>query len=589
MSVFITADSRVKQMHNDSSYKLKRERVQSIWLATIVLLLAAIVRIIGLDYGRPDMQFYPHDRERDFLPLETPIHPDEYFYVSIPIQMLAQGRFNPDFYENPSFLINLNWLTYLITGSNPHGNEDIRGENQRQFAPFPFYMVGRVYSMLGGMLAVTGTFACVRGIGAQLGLRGRQVRFSALCAAALVALSTPMVQHSHYATTSSLASGFAVLAIWLSFAAISLNAHRNRFHSWHYLAGAAVMAGLSAGCRYNSAAVWIVVFAAAVLWGRQTRQWVRTLAALSLAPIAFILSTPGAVFAFDQFWQGFSYIFLAFTTGGQVPYGTPIGLWYEYRYLALFGIGLVGLGLAGFGSIFGVLHSKLRSRTIILAIYIIAYSFVVLRTVRPGHSDQLLVPIIPAFAVLTGIGVLALMKATERRYLSVWRSRAIEAIVIVALLAQPLITTLELLPLFTRTDTRLVAAAWIHRQLPSGSRIHLIGGYNVPLDTSRYEVTQTYDNGYTDLQILRDSGIDYVIYSDAIANDQQRSEAIIPPEYLEQDQAITQWLSELGLLFSIERPSLLGTSVMMHTATVWHQPSIRVYCLNADPCIADGG
>ena len=82
----------------------------------------------------------------------------------------------------------------------------------------------------------------------------------AAVAGLLVAVSMPMVQHSHYATTSSLAAGFALLSIWASLAALRCS---QRAAIWpRYLALAGIAAGLSAGNRYNAAAVGIVVFLA---------------------------------------------------------------------------------------------------------------------------------------------------------------------------------------------------------------------------------------------------------------------------------------------------------------------------------------
>ena len=213
------------------------------WLVIAILLLFTTgLRFVGINWGEPHL--YTDIYSKQMIPLETPLHPDEFLFVAKPLEMVVKGRFNPKFFHNPSFLINLNLVTFWITGADKNiAIADREGLSIRQYAPFHLYVIGRFYSALGGLLAVAATYAATRGAGGK---------FAAFVAGLLIAVSLPMVQHSHYATTSSLAAGFTAMAIWASFVALRGN--------FKFLLIAGIAAGLAAGNRYNAAAVGIVVF-----------------------------------------------------------------------------------------------------------------------------------------------------------------------------------------------------------------------------------------------------------------------------------------------------------------------------------------
>jgi hypothetical protein len=533
---------------------------------TLLLLFAATLRIVGINYGQPQIQYHPTDVARGTLPLEAPIHPDEYFYVAIPMQMLVNQDSLPHFYENPSFLINLDALTYRLTdavqGRTP---ESFANVGQREYAPFHLYVIGRVYSALGGMLAVAATYAAARLLGG---------RFAALCAGLLVAVSFPMVQHAHYATTSSLAAGFTAVAIWACFA--SLKTGRGGLFA---LAG--IAAGLAASNRYNAAAVALIVFVGGILLLPRSRYlWMWVLLGLALVPLAFLITTPGIQTDEEKFWIDFNFIFTAYTVGGQVGYGTAYGLFFEYRYLILFGLSVPAAlaALVGLGSVIKRRVSFKRFSPflciLLLVVFLVAYSLVVLRTVRPGHSDQLLLPVIPAFALLAGLGAGWL-------YDHVPIPRTILAPVLtLALVVIPLTLSLQVVRMFATPDTRLAMQTWIYEHLPPGTRIHRAGPYNVPLDPAIYPATQDFGGQHTPLEQLLAEGVDYVIFSDAYLHDFERSREIVPLELLEQTRTEYGEYTVFPEVARIERPEWTGYDWMMHTATVWHHPGLTIYCLS---------
>src|SRR5690606_13047121 len=107
---------------------------------------------------------------------------------------------------NPSFLMNLNFFTILLTNSvEGLTYEDIQGVSERSITPFPLYIVSRTYSVLGGIVGVAAIYATARRISGHQGAMG---------AGLLAATAFPLVQHAHYMTTNSIAMGFVSVAIW---------------------------------------------------------------------------------------------------------------------------------------------------------------------------------------------------------------------------------------------------------------------------------------------------------------------------------------------------------------------------------------
>jgi hypothetical protein len=532
---------------------------------TVLLLFASALRIIGIAYGQPAMSYHPTDAVRNTLPLEVPIHPDEYFYVAIPMQMVVNGDFEPHFYENPSFLINLNALTYWLTGAGQGQTpDDFKGISQRQFAPFPLYIIGRFYSILGGLLAIAATYAAARLIAG---------RYAAAAAGLLVTVSLPMVQHAHYATTSSLAAGFTAVALWASFASLKTG-------RLYLLAIAGSMAGFAISNRYNVAAIILIVIGVGTFLIYRDRRIKRpVLLSWMLVPISFLISTPGALTDFRQFWSDFTFIVRAYAAGGQLHYATHHGLFFEYRYLILFSLGAPAALAVLFG-LQGLVRSRLLLNTysslhcvILIVGYLFAYSIVVLRTVRPGHSDQLLVPVIPAFAVLAGMGI-------DWIYNQLPISKTVLAPALISILIViPLVLSLQVVQIFSLLDTRLMMQTWIYEKLPPGSRIHLAGPYNVPLDPAIYPSTQDYAGQHTSLDQLQANGVDYVIVSDAELHDTERSREIVPSELLREVQVNYAEYAVLPIVAHIDRPQWTGYDWMMHTATIWHHPGLTIYCV----------
>lgn len=547
-----------------------------------LLLFAAGMRFAGIVFGQPDAQYAHSSVPHQLMPMEAPIHPDEFLFITLPLQMLVEGRLNPKFYHNPSLMIYANYATFALTGASAGIDPALRKDlNGRQYAPFHLYVIGRTYSVLGGMLAVAATYALARQMGG---------RFAALIAGLLVTVSLPLVQHAHYTTTSSLAAGFTAVSVWAACAWLRGGGRR-----WPLLALAGLCAGLAAGSRYNAAAVSIVVFLVGLTglyrW-RARRTLAAVLAAWALAPLTFLLTTPAVMLDTAFFLEEFRYITGQYLAGLDVQFPvTPwAGLFFEYRYLALFGLGapgalLVPVGLYAAWAERPPLRDLLRRDsallcTLILLIYLGAYSYVNLRTVRPNLSDQMLVPVLPQFAALAGLGAAWLYRR--------WRMPGPALALAVVMI--PLAQTLPFVQQLTQPDTRQIMLAWVYDHLPQGARVHLNGPYNVPLDPAAYPWTQTYGGQLIAPDELRAAGVDYMILSDAWYHDVLRSTAMTPPDYA---RSLRAYLDSIEAAFPrmawIERPVWVGYDWMTHTPSYWHNPGLAIYCLTEAACAASGG
>lgn len=533
------------------------------WMVAI-LLLAAALRIVGLTFGQPhdaqDFSLYPmiHD--------QTPLHPDEYFYVAIPFEMLAQERLNPRFFENPSFLLNLNYVTFWLTcdgtqAACPYQTVDLSQGYLRNYAPFPLYIIGRLYSALGGMITVAAIYALGRLWAAHSGLNAL---FVGRLAAALAAVSLPLVQHAHYATTSSLATGFTALCIWACSSAFVSNPRR----AWLLMLGG-VAAGLAAGNRYNAAAVSIVVFVVGLIWLYRYRAWRVVLASWALFPLTFIITTPFIVLDFATVYEQFRYISGRFTSLDASPLTVTNGWFYTYRYIVLFGLGVP----AALCVPVALWHAWRHRRTLtsgvlvlVVAAFVMPYSIVVLNTPLAFIGDQLTLPVLPVFIVLAAVGLAVLV---QNRRIWVLLGAGV-------LLVMPLALTLPFVISLTQPDTRQQMQAWVYDNLPQGVRLHLVDGYNVPLDAARYDVTQTFDAPVTVEEAIA-QGVDYLIVSDARQFFVSRVPDV-PPTYL---QARFASYDVLTPVYEVARPRWWGDTWMTNNAAYWHNPGLVIYCAAA--------
>ncbi len=541
-------------------------RGRGLWLGVLILLLAGAVRFIGITHGQPNPADFPSLSAKNLIHEQTPLHPDEYLFVSIPLEMKVTGNLRHQFYDTPSFLINLNYALYWMTGTgNERSAVDWTGYNRRYYAGFPLYVMSRTIATMAGVFAVAVTMAVTRQVFRE--------RISVLVSGGLVAVSFTLVQHSHYGTTNQLALAFGMLSVWASFRAMQKC-------DWRWLMLSGIALGFAVGNRYNAGLFGLFLLVAGIRLLANTRDLltgIRVLIAWVIFPLAFLLSTPGALIDFDAFLADVRFISNQYLMGegGFATVSPFYGLALEWHYLMTFSIGLPALLLAVLGIIRWLREHNLFGG--LLLIYIFIYSLIILRTVRPNGADQLLILLIPSVGIFVGGGVGWLARWFKRPWLTVGLFPLIIAI--------PLSLSTQLIIQFVQDDSRQSALDWINANLPNSAFVYLIGPYNVPLDSDNFESTQVFQEEDSLAEIAE--SYDYLIFSDA----RQHNILRFTEGYGEDTiQSLEDYYAEIEnaftLVFEVERPLWAGYDWTLHTASYWHNPTIRVYCLHEASCFA---
>jgi len=558
------------------------------WLAvTVLLLFAGGLRVLGISYGQLNPEYFPSTAPYGMVHEQLPIQPDEYFSVAVPMDMALRQNLNPRFFNYPGFLSNTNFVMYHLTGVlNDISYEDRQGENLRTYADFPLYVRSRMYSVLGGLLMVACGYAISRRVAGP---------YTALSTGLLIAVSYTLVQHAHYIKPGTLSTGWMMLATWASLS--SLYSHRQRNRELLYILAGAVT-GLAMTTRYNAGAVGLIVLLVGLIllyrhWSRRMI-FVVTVAWCAI-PIVFLVGSPYTIIDFEHFWKDFTHIVGMFTaTGENVPdhflVEPLVGLRYMLTYIVVFAIGVPAIIYAVIGVIgsfwnrpvghFIRTNSRILSMLLILT-FVLAYIWAILRTIRPGHSDNLLILVLPFIAMLAGFGADSLVRVLR---LPNWIAMPL---VLIVLVIQPLVLSVQVVKMFTQPDTRHVMLDWIHEYIPAGSRIFLNGAYNVPLDAAIYPNDQQF--GRYVVTLPDSEAYDYMVYSDALAFDILRSESIVPDDLiLYHLDYVTDMDKRFSIIAVVERPVWTGSEAMMNMAAYWHNPGLILYCLNPTSCEAIG-
>ena len=550
--------------------------------ATILLLFAAGLRIAGIGYGWLEPEYFPSYAPYGMVHEQLPVNPDSFHNVAIPVEMSLKRRLNPEFFNYPSLIINSNFLLYQLTGATRGLSlEDRDGKTLRNYAAFPLYVFSRIYSALGGLVMVACAYATARIIAG---------RYAAMCAGLLVACSYSLVVHAHYVKPSVPATALMMLAMWAC--AASLYSRSARWRERMYIL-AGVAAGLAASTFYNGAAVALVVAPAGLvlLYRYRTRRMMSVALAGWLAmPVFFFLASPYILRDFGHFWYDVSRIVEQYKMPGQVHNFFLVDQWTGLRYLltytALYALGIPAVLLMALSTYAAwnqrptTRHVQQNSVSLVVALLVLmllAYALLVLRTVRPGHSEHQLVQVLPFMALLAAIGAGWLV---ERIALP---PRILMPGLLLLLILQPLTLSVQAAKMFSGPDTRQIMLRWIHNNIPSGARFFVNGSYNVPLDAAIYPNYQHFVGYAEDLPSGDD--YDYLIISDARAFDIYRSEWIVPPAVIEEQRDYLELLDDrYSRLAEIARPSWTGSEAMMNMAVYYHNPGLILYCLNPASC-----
>ena len=254
---------------------------------------------------------------------------------------------------------------------------------------------------------------------------------------------------------------------------------------------AGVAAGLAMGLKYPG--IFLIVPLVVAAWGA----WRRLATAVGLMILCFLASSPFVlVHRHQALHEAFRVQRLARKgwLGFEHDHAAPIAfvdrLWH-------------GLGPALIVAAIGLAVALVRrTRTdVVLASFVLVY-FADLLTLR-AHFDRYTLPLVPPLAALAG------------------RFRALTPVTLL-LLVIPLTWTIRDDKQLTRTDTRIVAAEWIERHVPSGT--HIAADPSTAI-AGRYEVLPLQlpapwqrPDPNRDVARLRRDGVQVVVATGAVAD-----------------------------------------------------------------------
>ncbi len=425
---------------------LKRlERAGPGLILLVILILAAVLRVWGMDYGLPHLT----------------ARPDEERIVGRAIHILATGDFHP------GDLVYLGLLKYLNTLALALyvGLGKLQG-NYEKVADFLFeaavlqpgiqFRICRTVSVAAGVATVAATYL--------LGRDAYQERMVGFIASGVAATSMIHVRDSRFATVDATMTLFVTLS--LLFAVRVTHRYRNVDF---VLAG--LFAGLATATKYNAGLVILGVCFACLpaLTGRSrpggTPPRMTVLARLvgsgAVMALAFAVSTPYTIVYLSEVFDKFGEIRAMLYDGDGSP-----AIWVHLQTTFPEGCGWPFF-LAAVGGVVRAVWQRRPADIVLLAFFIPSFATAAgVRWIFPRY----VIPYIPLLAVL----------AAELTFF-LCRSRKALAVAAGFLLAGPgLSKSTEFDRVAARKDTRVLASEWVAEHITPQTEILLCRGYGAP-------------------------------------------------------------------------------------------------------------
>ena len=521
-----------------------RRQDLSIWLLLLIVLLAFLPRIYGINW---DDNNHLHPDERAivfaamclnfpgtsrlagcspsysgpawFLSVDSPLNPHFFAYGSLPLYLLAAVAHG------------LTWLTQITHGRfvPPDGGA---------WSDFNhFTLVGRAISALfdTGSVLIAGLLA-----------RRLAGRVAGLLAAAFVATIPFDVQVSHFYAVDTLLLFFILLTLYGCVLMVQEREDASLWSGWGtgLLTGAAF--GLAMATKVSALPLIVPIGVALILCWRRSGIDEALLAVVGVgaaALVTFVLTSPYALIDWSDFYAAASQQIEL--SRGQLDYPyvlqfantTPYV--YEIQQLLLYDMGLpLGLlGLAGFGWAVSRLWHGLNTDWSIIVSWVVVYFAVV----GSGYTkfSRYMLPVFAPLAICGACAILAWAAWGESRLLPSFRFlrrnisghawwRAIWLGVAAAVLAASVLFALGMDSIYSTNMTRVVASQWIYNHIPAGATItYEIWDDSLPI-MAPPAYTNSLGEGYTSSGHLIDPGqyqeVGLALYDpDTLAKAQQLS------------------------------------------------------------------
>ena len=412
---------------------------RTVWIALLlVVILAAALRIWGMDYGVP----------------HPTVRPDEERIVGRAQHILATGDLNPVSYAYPGLMIHLNalalgvfaWVGRLL------GFYDSLFDFLLDVAvtrPGLHYVICRAVSVAMGVGTVVATFFLAR--------EGYRSQVVGLVAALALATNYLHVRDSHFATVDIGMTFFVALSL-----VFAIKASSN--HRWKNYLLAGLFAGAAAAAKYNAGLVILAPVAACASGMLRGRNGIvpRLLVALVVMVAAFALLSPYSLIyypaALDELAGVRRYVY---GEGGARALWVHLKVTFPEGYGWLFFIAAVA----------GIVRAVWLRRPADLTLLAFLVPFFLLVASVDTVFPRYVLPLTPILSVLAAELVVSSLAG---------RRRSLVVAATVALVGPGLWKSVQVDRLLAREDTRLMASHWVAENLPRRASILVCRGYGAP-------------------------------------------------------------------------------------------------------------
>lgn len=404
----------------------------------VVLLLAAALRLYGIDHGLPHVY-----------------NPDEANIMARALS-IAQGL-DPEYYLYPSFFFY--FLFALMGGLFVVGwlfgvYENVVSFQVQFFEdPTAFYVLGRLAGVVLSLATLVLTYRLVA---------RHFSRTAARASALFVAVAYVHVRDAHY-LKHDVPSGFlVVLSLW----AIDRAVTRRALSA--YLAAGAIL-GVAFATHY-----YLIFLAPALIlchWvSRRSEEFAHVVYAGAVSALTFFLLSPYVLLKFPtalEHMRANRQVVMDRSLDTGVAIFPSLGLYVEFLLTQGLGYVLCALVVAGFV----LMGARDRERLVLWGSFTLLFFAFITYTFFAGRY---LNPILPSLAAAAGVSV----GAIEARW---GRTAALLGALMACL--QPLYWSVQVDRLFAGTDTRTLAHEWIVENVAAGE-VFALQSYSVPISQS---------------------------------------------------------------------------------------------------------
>jgi hypothetical protein len=405
-----------------------------------ILVLAALVRLVGISFGLPHPQ----------------VRPDEGTIGSIATGFY-QGGLNPHFFNYPAlFMVAVAaCLALWLRLGSMLGFLRGRDAMNAMLTPTNIHGIARLLSATAGVATVWLVFRVAERL---------FDRTTAMVSAAFLALAFLHVRDSHFGVTD-------VAATFMAFAAFLFIVRLAESGATRDLIAAGIMSGLATSTKYNVAIIALPAILVIVSRGRDP--FVRRLGRVgvfgAVMTVAFLAASPYSLLEWRQFIEALRAESVHLASGHGVNVGRG---WYVHMRSTLrHGLGLPML-LGSLGGMLWLVWKRPRQGTLI-ALFPVAYYLVL----GSGYTvfARYMMPVVPFLCLTAGYATTAVGRwLADRAGRPAWAPFTV-AIGALLVLAPPTASVFHLDRLLSRADSRVIAARFVENRFPRGARIAHVG------------------------------------------------------------------------------------------------------------------